>query len=84
MLWINFDELKEDTKSQIFFSTLQVFALKGEYLIALFLPLTVYRQIYELPHGSNPNARRLFDGNTMRFGVWTRRIFWQRFLSFPT
>jgi hypothetical protein len=49
----------------------QVFSLKGEHLVPLFSPLTVYGQIYELPHGSNPNARRLFDGNTMRFGVWT-------------
>lgn len=49
----------------------QVFALKGEVLVPLFSPLTAYGQIYELPHGSNPNARRLFDGNTMRFGVWT-------------
>ena len=49
----------------------QVFTLKGEHLVPLFSPLTVYGQIYELPHGSNPNARRLFDGNTMRFGVWT-------------
>jgi len=49
----------------------QVFALKGEHLVPLFSPLTVYGQIYELPQGSNPNARRLFDGNTMRFGVWT-------------
>lgn len=49
----------------------QVFALKGEHLVPLFSPLTVYGQIYELPQGSNPNARRLFAGNTMRFGVWT-------------
>ncbi len=49
----------------------QVFALKGDHLVSLFSPLTAYGQIYELPHGSNPNARRLFDGNTMRFGVWT-------------
>lgn len=49
----------------------QVFALKGEHLVPLFSPLTVYGQIYELPHGSNPNALRLFDGNTMKFGVWT-------------
>lgn len=49
----------------------QVFTLKGEHLLPLFSPLTVYGQIYELPHGSNPNALRLFDGNTMKFGVWT-------------
>ena len=49
----------------------QVFTLKGEHLVPLFSPLTVYGQIYELPHGSNPNASRLFDGNTMKFGVWT-------------
>lgn len=49
----------------------QVFALKEDHLVSLFSPLTAYGQIYELPHGSNPNARRLFDGNTMRFGIWT-------------
>ena len=49
----------------------QVFTLKGEHLIPLFSPLAVYGQIYELPHGSNPNALRLFDGNTIRLGVWT-------------
>lgn len=49
----------------------QVFTLKGEHLVPLFSPLTVYGQIYELPHGSNPNALKLFDGNTMKFGVWT-------------
>ena len=49
----------------------QVFTLKGEHLVPLFLPLTIYGQIYELPYGSDPNARRLLDGNTMKFGVWT-------------
>ena len=49
----------------------QVFTLKGENLVPRFLPLTVYGQIHELPHGSNPNALRLFDGDTMRFGVRT-------------
>lgn len=49
----------------------QVFTLKGEHLVPLFAPLTVYGRIYELPHGSNPNALRLFDGNTMKFGIWT-------------
>jgi len=49
----------------------QIFTLKGEQLVPLFLPLTVYGQIYELPHGSNANALRLFEGNTMKFGVWT-------------
>ena len=49
----------------------QVFTLKKEHLTPLFPPLTVYGQIYELPHGSNPNALMLFDGNTMKFGVWT-------------
>lgn len=49
----------------------QVFALKEERLVPLFSPLTVYGQMYELSHGSNPNARRVFDGDTMRFGVWT-------------
>jgi len=49
----------------------QVFTLKGEHLVPLFSPLTVYGRIYELPQGSNPNALILFDGNTMKFGVWT-------------
>jgi hypothetical protein len=49
----------------------QVFALKGEHLLPLFSPLTVYGKIYELPHGSKPNALKLFDGDTMKFGVWT-------------
>ena len=49
----------------------QVFTLKGEHLVPLFSPLTVYGRIYELPPASNPNALRLFDGNTMKFGVWT-------------
>jgi hypothetical protein len=49
----------------------QVFTLKGEHLIPLFSPLTVYGRIYELPHGSTPKALRLFDDNTMKFGVWT-------------
>jgi hypothetical protein len=49
----------------------QVFALKEERLVPLFSPLTVYGEIYELSHGSNQNARVLFDGDTMRFGVWT-------------
>lgn len=49
----------------------QVFILKGEKLLPLFLPLTVYGHIYELPHGSDPNTLKLFDGNTMKFGVWT-------------
>ena len=49
----------------------QVFTLKGEHLVPLFSPLTVYGRIYELPHGSNPDALRLFDGNTMKFGVWS-------------
>jgi hypothetical protein len=50
----------------------QVFILKGEHLVPLFSPLTVYERIFELPHGSNANALRLFDDNTMKFGVWTR------------
>jgi hypothetical protein len=49
----------------------QVFALKEERLVPLFSPLTVYGEIYELSLGSNQNARVLFDGDTMRFGVWT-------------
>lgn len=49
----------------------QVFALKKDCLSPLFAPLTVYGTIYDLPHGSNSNSRRLFDGNTMKFGVWT-------------
>jgi hypothetical protein len=49
----------------------QVFTLKAGHLVPLFSPLTVYGRIYELQRGSNPNALRLFDGNTMKFGVWT-------------
>jgi hypothetical protein len=49
----------------------QVFALNGERLAPLFSPLTVYGQVYELPHGSNTNALRLFDRDTIKFGVWT-------------
>jgi hypothetical protein len=45
--------------------------LKGELLVPLFSPLTIYGQIYDLPHGSNPNSLKLFDDNTMKFGVWT-------------
>ena len=49
----------------------QVFTLKDGHLAPLFSPLTVYGRIYELPRGSNPNALRLFEVNTMKFGVWT-------------
>ena len=49
----------------------QVFALKEQHLVPLFAPLTVYGRIYDLPHGNNPDARRFFDEDTMRFGVWT-------------
>jgi hypothetical protein len=49
----------------------QVFVLQEARLISLFLPLGVYGRIYELPNGSHPNSQRLFEGNTMRFGVWT-------------
>jgi hypothetical protein len=44
----------------------QVFALKEDHLVSLFSPLTAYGQIYELPHGSNPNAR---DGNGVKSTV---------------
>jgi len=49
----------------------QVFTLKGEHLVPLFSPLTVYGKIYDLPQGSHPNSLRLLDRNTMKFGVWT-------------
>jgi len=49
----------------------QIFSLKEERLVPLFLPLTVYGRIYDLPQGSNANALRLLAGNTMKFGVWT-------------
>ena len=49
----------------------QVFALKGGHLVPQFQPLTVYGRIYELAHGSSSNAVRLFDDDTMKFGVWT-------------
>lgn len=52
----------------------QVFALKGEDLVSLFKPLTCYGEIYTLEPGSKPNARRLFENNTMRFGVWNRMV----------
>jgi hypothetical protein len=52
-------------------SICQVFALKGDRLTPLFSPVTVYGQIYDLPQGSSPNSRKLFEGDTMRFGVWT-------------
>lgn len=49
----------------------QIFASQGERLIPLSSPLTVYGQIYELPHGTDQNAARLFADDTMKFGVWT-------------
>jgi hypothetical protein len=50
----------------------QVFALRGDDLVPLFLPLAVYGTIYQLEPGSSPNARRLFENDTMRFGERTR------------
>jgi hypothetical protein len=50
----------------------QVFALKGEDMFPLFIPLTLNGKIYQLEPGSNSNARRLFEHDTMRFGVRTR------------
>ena len=49
----------------------QVFVLRKARLVSLFPPLTVYGRMYELPQGSHPNSRRLFEDNTLRFGVWT-------------
>ncbi len=49
----------------------QVFALKEERLVGLFSPLSVYGHIYDLPGGSNPKSLRLFEWDTMKFGVWT-------------
>lgn len=49
----------------------QVFAYRNDRLVPLFSPLTVYGRMYELPQGSSKNAVRLFDNNTMKFGVWT-------------
>lgn len=49
----------------------QVFALRKDRLVPLFSPLTVYGNIYELARGSGPDTQKLFDGNTMRFGIWT-------------
>jgi hypothetical protein len=47
----------------------QVFTLEAGHLAPLFSPLAVYGRIHELPRGSNPNALRFFEGNTMKFGV---------------
>jgi hypothetical protein len=49
----------------------QAFVLKEEQLIPISLPLTVYGQIYELPPGSSSKSLRLFERDTMKFGVWT-------------
>lgn len=49
----------------------QVFALKENRLVPLFSPLTVYGAIYDLPQGGISGTLRLFDDNTMKFGVWT-------------
>lgn len=49
----------------------QVFVLHKARLVSLFPPLTVYGTTYELPQGRHPNSRRLFEDNTLRFGVWT-------------
>lgn len=48
----------------------QIFTLKGERLVPLSLPLTVYGKIYDLKRSSN-NFLMLFDGDLMKFGVWT-------------
>lgn len=49
----------------------QIFSLKGGRLVPLSPPLTVYGRIYDLPPGSTNSAVRLFEGNTMKFGIWT-------------
>jgi hypothetical protein len=48
----------------------QVFALKGDLLTPLFSPLSVYGEMYALPPGSTANSRKLFENDTMKFGVW--------------
>jgi len=49
----------------------QVFALKEGRLTPLFSPLTVNGRIFPLPPGSTASSRRLFENDTIRFGVWT-------------
>jgi hypothetical protein len=49
----------------------QIFALKDGRLVAVSLPLAVYGKIYDLPKGSSENSLRLFNGDLLKFGVWT-------------
>lgn len=49
----------------------QVFAMRGDDLVPLFLPLSVYGRIYQLEPGSSSNSLKLFENDTMRFGVDT-------------
>lgn len=52
-------------------SSCQVFTPEGGLLLPRFPPLTVYGNVYDLPNGSRSGAKRLFEGDTMKFGVWT-------------
>jgi hypothetical protein len=47
----------------------QVFASKKGHIVPLFQPLTIHGTIYELPRGSNPNALKLLERETMKFGI---------------
>jgi hypothetical protein len=49
----------------------QVFAMRGNDLAYLYPPLSVYGRIYQMEPGTSPNSRRLFENDTMRFGVHT-------------
>ena len=54
----------------------QVFAMRGDDLVPLFSPLSVYGSIHQLEPGSSPNSRRLFENDTMKFSVAWRGWFW--------
>jgi len=49
----------------------QLFRLKEELLVPLFLPLTVDGRIQKLDQADTPDSRVLFKNNTMRFAIWT-------------
>jgi hypothetical protein len=49
----------------------QVFRLVDGRLTPTSPPLTVYGRIHDLEEGSRPEAKKLAQGETMVFGVWT-------------
>lgn len=49
----------------------QVFTLEDGRMTPRFPPLTVYGNIHDLQKGRRTEARRLFEEDTMKFGVWT-------------